>query len=111
MKKEVIAKFYGAVCDEDKEQTSPLIEDGDKKNNIVGGVAVDRLKSIIERVEHLEDERKALNDDIRDVLAEAKSAGFSIKPIRTILKIRKMNPADREEQEHWIELYKKALDL
>ncbi len=76
-----------------------------------GGVAVERLKSIIERVERLEEEKKGISDDIKDIFAEAKSAGFDIKALRTILKIRKMDPSDREEQEHWIETYKKALEL
>lgn len=76
-----------------------------------GGVAIDRLRSIIERIERLEEEKKGLADDIRDIFAEAKSAGFDVKALRTVLKIRKMDPTDREEQEHWIETYKKALDL
>ncbi|MFI3241024.1 MAG: DUF2312 domain-containing protein [Alphaproteobacteria bacterium] len=76
-----------------------------------GGVAVERLKSIIERIERLEEEKKGIADDIKDIFAEAKSAGFDIKALRTILKIRKMDPSDREEQDHWIETYKKALDL
>lgn len=74
-------------------------------------VAADRLRSIIERIEHLEEEKKDLQSDIRDVFAEAKSAGFDVKAIRSVLKLRKMNAADRDEQEIIVEQYRKALDM
>ena len=61
----------------------------------VGGIAADRLRSLIERIELLEEEKKALSGDIRDVFAEAKSAGFDVKIMRAILKLRKMNAGDR----------------
>ncbi len=77
----------------------------------VGGIAADRLRSLIERIERLEEEKKALSGDIRDVFAEAKSAGFDVKIMRTILKLRKMNAADRDEQEFLLDTYRKALDL
>lgn len=77
----------------------------------VGGIAVDRLKSIVERVERLEEEKKALSSDIRDIFAEAKSSGFDVKTLRTILKLRKMNAADRDEQEFLLDTYRKALDV
>ncbi len=77
----------------------------------VGGIAADRLRSLIERIERLEEEKKALSGDIRDVFAEAKSAGFDIKIMRAILKLRKMNAADRDEQEFLLDTYRKALDL
>ena len=77
----------------------------------VGGIAADRLRSLIERIERLEEEKKALSGDIRDVFAEAKSAGFDVKIMRTILKLRKMNAADRDEQEFQLDTYRKALDL
>ncbi len=77
----------------------------------VGGIAADRLRSLIERIERLEEEKKALAGDIRDVFAEAKSAGFDIKTMRSILKLRKMNAADRDEQESLLDIYRKALDL
>ncbi|MDR1694782.1 MAG: DUF2312 domain-containing protein [Lactobacillaceae bacterium] len=76
-----------------------------------GGIAVDRLKSLIERIERLEEEKKALSSDIRDIFAEAKSAGFDTKTMRTILKLRKMNAADRDEQEFLLDTYRKALDV
>ena len=77
----------------------------------VGGIAADRLRSLIERIERLEEEKKALSGDIRDVFAEAKSAGFDVKIMRAILKLRKMNAADRDEQETLLETYRRALDI
>ena len=77
----------------------------------VGGIAADRLRSLIERIERLEEEKKALSGDIRDVFAEAKSAGFDVEIMRAILKLRKMNAADRDEQEFLLDTYRKALDL
>lgn len=79
--------------------------------NTVGGIAADRLRSIIERVERLEDERKALGSDIRDVFTEAKSAGFDVKVIKQLLKLRKQEPAEVEEQEILVETYRRALGL
>jgi uncharacterized protein (UPF0335 family) len=77
----------------------------------VGGIAADRLRSIIERVERLEEERKALASDIKDVMAEAKAAGFDVKVIRAILTIRRQEPADVEEQETLLDLYRRALGM
>lgn len=79
--------------------------------NNVGGIAADRLRSLIERIERLEEEKKAISSDIRDIFAEAKSAGFDVKIMREIMKLRKKNAADRDEAEHLLDLYKKALDL
>lgn len=77
----------------------------------VGGIAADRLRSLIERIERLEEERKAISSDIRDIFAEAKSAGFDVKIMRAVIKLRKMNAADRDEQEFLLETYRKALDI
>lgn len=77
----------------------------------IGGLAVDRLRSLIERIERLEEEQKALSSDIRDIFAEAKSAGFDVKIMRIIIKLRKMNAADRDEQETLLETYRRALDI
>lgn len=76
-----------------------------------GGIAADRLRSIIERVERLEDERKALGADIRDVFTEAKSAGFDVKVIKQIIKLRKQEPAEVEEQETILDAYRRALGI
>ena len=77
----------------------------------VGGIAADRLRSFVERVERLEEEKAALTADIRDVYAEAKSAGFDVKIVRQIVRLRKMEQSDRQEQEELLDLYKRALDL
>ena len=77
----------------------------------VGGIAVDRLRSIIERVERLEEERKALGSDIKDIFAEAKSAGFDIPTVKQLLRLRKKEPAEVEEQESLLELYRRALGM
>lgn len=77
----------------------------------VGGIAVDRLRSLIERIERLEEEKSGIAGDIRDIYAEAKSAGFDPKVMRVMIKLRKMNAADRDEQEFLTETYRKALDI
>ncbi len=82
-----------------------------EENNEVGGIAADRLRSLIERIERLEEEKKAISSDIRDIFAEAKSAGFDVKIMRAVIKLRKMNAADRDEQEFLLETYRKALDI
>jgi uncharacterized protein (UPF0335 family) len=76
-----------------------------------GGVAGEHLKSFIERIERLEEEKKALADDIRDVYAEAKGNGFDVKVMRQIVKIRKMDKADLDEQEALLETYMRALGM
>lgn len=81
------------------------------ENAEVGGIAADRLKSLIERVERLEEEKKGIASDIRDIFAEAKSAGFDVKIMRIVLKLRKMNAADRDEQEALTDTYRRALDI
>lgn len=75
------------------------------------GIAADRLKQIVENVERLEDERREIAEQIREVLAEAKSDGFDVKILRQILRLRRMKPHDRSEQEELLELYKAALGM
>ncbi len=77
----------------------------------VGGIAADRLRSLIERIERLEEEKTGIAADIRDIYAEAKSAGFDPKVMRAMIKLRKMNAADRDEQEFLTDVYRKALDI
>jgi len=77
----------------------------------VGGISAERLRSIVERIERLEEERKALASDIKDIFAEAKSAGFDVKVLRQILSLRKKEPAEVEEQETLLDLYKRALGM
>ena len=63
-----------------------------------GGIAADRLRSLVDRIERLEEERKALAGDIKDIYAEAKSAGFDVKVLRQLIRLRKQEPAEIEEQ-------------
>ena len=73
--------------------------------------AKDQLKAIIERIERLEEEKKATSDDIRDVYAEAKGNGFDAKALRTIVRMRKMDSDERREQEEILETYMHALGM
>ena len=77
----------------------------------MGGVQGERLVQLIERVERLEEEKAGLADDISDVYAEAKSAGYETKIMRQIVKLRKMDRQKRQEQEEILELYKAAIGL
>lgn len=81
------------------------------KTKRVGGVAVDQLKSIIGRVEKLEEEKAGVSADIRDVFAEAKGSGFNVKAIKAIISIRKMDASEREENETILDTYKRALGM
>ncbi len=74
-----------------------------------GGVAADRLKSFIERIERLEEEKKNLTADIREVYAEAKSSGFDTKTMRKVVALRKLDTSERQEQEALLETYLRAL--
>jgi uncharacterized protein (UPF0335 family) len=77
----------------------------------VGGVAGAQLKSLIERIERLEEEKRALGEDIKEVYAEAKGTGFDTKIMRQIIKIRKMDKEEHDEQESLLDLYKRALGM
>ncbi|MDR3523731.1 MAG: DUF2312 domain-containing protein [Acetobacteraceae bacterium] len=76
-----------------------------------GNIAADRLRSIIDRIERLEEERKALGSDIKDIYAESKSAGFDPKVIRKLISLRKQEPAEVEEQETLLDVYRRALGM
>ncbi|RMF10064.1 MAG: DUF2312 domain-containing protein [Alphaproteobacteria bacterium] len=76
-----------------------------------GGVAADQLRAFIERIERLEEEKKSLADDIRQVYAEAKANGFDPKIMRQVIKLRKMEEHDRKEQEALLDLYSHALGI
>ena len=73
--------------------------------------AKDQLKAFIERVERLEEEKKALSDDIRDVYAEAKANGFDTKALRQVIRLRKIDAEERKEQEAILETYLQALGM
>ncbi|HVE22171.1 MAG TPA: DUF2312 domain-containing protein [Acidocella sp.] len=79
----------------------------DKPTNIAG----ERLRSIVERIERLEEERKALASDIKDIYSEAKSAGFDVKVLRQLIRIRKQEPAEIEEQETLLDVYRRAIGM
>jgi uncharacterized protein (UPF0335 family) len=74
-------------------------------------LAKDHIKSIVERIERLEEEKKTISDDIKDVYAEAKSNGYDVKALRTIVRMRKQDANDRAEQETTLELYMQALGM
>ncbi|MBN9071918.1 MAG: DUF2312 domain-containing protein [Rhizobiales bacterium] len=74
-------------------------------------VAAGQLRALIERIERLEEEKKTIGDDIKDIYAEAKGNGFDTKAIRTIIRLRKKDQAEREEEESILDLYKAALGM
>lgn len=74
-------------------------------------IAADQLRLLIERIERLEEEKKGIADDIKDVYGEAKSTGFDVKTIRAIVRLRKMEKHHREEAEAILETYKTALGM
>jgi len=73
--------------------------------------AKDQLKAFVERVERLEEEKKAISDDIRDVYAEAKGNGFDVKTLRVVVRLRKQDAGERKEQEAILETYLHALGM
>lgn len=75
----------------------------------VGGVASDRLRSFVERIERLEEEKKTLAADIREVYSESKGAGFDIKVMRQLIQLRKMDEDDRKQMEDILNTYERAL--
>ena len=76
-----------------------------------GGIAADQLRLLIERIERLEEEKKGLNDDIKDVYLESKATGYDPKIMRQIIRLRKMQPHDRQEQEAILQTYLSALGM
>ena len=74
-------------------------------------VAAERLRGLVDRIERLDEERKALGNDIRDIYAEAKSAGFDVKVLRQLIRIRQKEPAEVEEQETLLDVYRRALGM
>ena len=75
------------------------------------GNADDRLRLLIERIERLEEEKKGIADDVKDVYAEAKAVGYDVKMMRQIVRLRKMKPDDRREMEMLLDTYKAALGM
>jgi uncharacterized protein (UPF0335 family) len=77
----------------------------------VGGIAGDRLKSFVERIERLEEERRALGADIKEVYAEAKGTGFDPKIMRQLIRLRRLDKDDLDEQESLLDIYRRALGM
>ena len=77
----------------------------------IGGIAGDRLKSFVERIERLEEERRALGNDLKEVYAEAKGNGFDTKIMRQVIRLRRMDKDDLDEQETLLDVYKRALGM
>jgi len=76
-----------------------------------GNVSAERLRGLIERIERLEEERRALGGDIKDIYAEAKSAGFDVKVIRQLIRLRRQDATEVEEQETLLDVYRRALGM
>ena len=76
-----------------------------------GPISGERLKSFVERIEKLEEERHAIGADVRDVYSEAKGVGYDVKTMRKIVSLRKIDAADRDEQEALLDTYKHALGM
>ena len=74
------------------------------------GIAGERIRSFIERIEHIEEELKALNEGKKEVFAEAKGEGFDVKVLKEILKLRKQDKDERDEQESLLDLYMRAME-
>lgn len=79
--------------------------------NTIGGVDVNRLQSIIERIERLEEEKRELSRDINDIYAEAKGSGYDVKILREIIKLRRKSEMERQEEEYLLDTYRKALNI
>ena len=88
-----------------------MAKPADRDELKTGGVAADRLRSIVERIERLEEERKTLSADIKEVYAEAKGTGFDTKIMRQLIKLRKMDKDELDEQETLLDVYKRALGM
>lgn len=74
-------------------------------------IAADQLRSLVERLETLEEEKQAVAEQMREVMAEAKSQGFDTKILRQVLRLRKLQEHDRQEQETLLDVYKQALGM
>lgn len=89
----------------------PAAAAAEEKEQPATRFAKDQLRAIVERVEKLEEEKKAISDDIRDVFAEAKVNGFDVKALRQVVKLRKMEKSERQEQEAILDTYLVALGM
>lgn len=76
-----------------------------------GGVSGEHLRQFVERIERLEEEKRALGDHIKDAFAECKATGFDVKTIKKIIRLRKLDQSDRDEQQYLLETYQRALGM
>lgn len=74
-------------------------------------VAAEQLKSIVQRIEKLSDEKDGIASDIRDIFAEAKGNGYDPKTLRAVIRLRKKDAAERDEEEHLLDVYRRALGM
>lgn len=94
-----------------KTQEDDLVGDPLEGGHNAGTAAAGQLRAFVERIERLEEEKKAISDDLKDVYAEAKGTGFDTKVLRKIIQERKQDDADRREFESILELYRSALGM
>ena len=87
------------------------VKKADEKNGIIDGVDSRRLLGFIERIERLEEEKKSIQDDIRDVFAQAKSEGWDVRGIREVLKLRKLDTYSRDEHDFLVAEYRKMAGI
>lgn len=102
-----MAKTAMNLRDNDDDNGAP--EEGASAD--VGGVAGKRLKAFLERIERLEEEKKGLGDDVKEIYAEAKGVGFDVTTMRRIIKLRKMEPDKIREQDELLSLYRAAIGM
>lgn len=107
----VKAEKIGKVLAVNDNPDEPVMDCVKEKDAEVSGIAVERLRSLVERIERLEEEKKSIGSDIGDIFAEAKSAGFDKKAIKKCISLRKMDAADRDAEELLLATYRKALDI
>src|SRR3954468_5101348 len=96
------------VCDEERSMSAVEKEQPEAANT---RFAKDQLKAFVERIERLEEEKKTISDDIRDVYAESKGNGFDVKALRAVVRLRKMETTERNEQQLILETYMNALGM
>lgn len=107
---EIAAEYDEAPEVSESQQTTVSGPANDEARD-VGGVAGERLRSFIERIERLEEEKAVLMEDIKEVYAEAKGVGYDSKTIRKIVSLRKMDHEKRRESEELLDLYKSAIGM
>jgi uncharacterized protein (UPF0335 family) len=91
--------------------SEPSIGHNSEAESAVTKFSKDQLRSVIERIERLEEEKKTISDDVRDVYVEAKGNGYDVKALRTIVRMRKQDAHEREEQETILETYMHAMGM